>query len=1000
MRVLPWLLCGLAAPALAGSDPLSFQRDVRPILGGNCYACHGADEEGRKADLRLDLREAAVADLGGYAAIVPGDPARSEVMKRLRSHDPEEVMPPQKSGRKLTPEQIAVMERWIREGAVYEPHWSFAKLAPPPVPGTGSAPIDAWVRAAQVKRGLAPEPEADRWTLLRRVTLDLTGLPPTVEEADAFAADVAPGAYERVVDRLLASPRFGEHWARVWLDLARYADSKGYEKDQPRSMWRYRDWVIDAINRDMPFDEFTLRQLAGDLLPGATEEDLVATGFHRNTMTNDEAGTDDEEFRVAAVKDRVDTTGQVWMGLTFGCAKCHTHKYDPISIDGYYRFYAFFNQTEDADRYDDSPTQFLPTAEQKAKLDALGRQRNEAESAFWRPMAGTDDARRTWEAAQASDPHWTRVTPRSVDTRSAAEAAVLPDGRVLISGPLTNKDMYAVRFTLPTNGAALTALRLETLTHESLPRGGPGRATNDPNFVVTEVAFHLGDGSAAPIPLAKARADFEQEGWPAEWVLDKRDDRGWAISPQQGAPHALVLELKSPLVCTGQTVALDIAQEKHQLQLGCFRVSWSTNAPGALSAEDAVAPFLASKPEAQRSAGERKTLEAAWRRNHPDTAGAAKDLARLKQEIDKAKAAVARLPVMRELPEAKRRVTKVHKRGNFLDPGHEVQPAVLEELAPFPAGAPTNRIGVARWLTSPDNPLTPRVAVNRVWARLFGQGLVETEEDFGMQGTLPSHPELLDWLAVQYRDEWKWSLKRLCREIVLTHTYRQSSVVTAAKRAADPRNEWLSRGPRVRLPAESVRDQALFAAGLLSAKMQGPPVMPPQPPGLWKTAYSELKWETSPGEDRHRRAIYTFLRRTSPYPLLTTFDGGSGEICLVRRIRTNTPLQALVTLNDPAFLEAAGGLAQRMREGGGDVPAQMARGVRLVLIRPARGDEAAQLGALYESTLAGFRSDPGAAADLLRSANLSVPTEGAPELAALTTVGNVILNLDETLTKP
>ena len=754
-----------------GDDQIEFTRQIRPILSTNCFACHGPDDEAREADLRLDRRDDAVAITNDKAAIVPGTSAASELIRRITTEDPELRMPPPDSGHELTQEQIKLLTSWIDEGAEYTRHWSFIKPVRPELPAVRNAklmknPIDAFIIAKLDEHQLDFSPEADRYALIRRLALDLTGLPPTPEEADAFAKDDAPKAYERLVDRLLESRRYGEHWARMWLDLARYADTKGYEKDQPREIWRYRDWVIQALNADMPYDRFTLEQLAGDLLSDATSEQQLATAFHRNTMTNDEGGTDNEEFRVLAVKDRVDTTIQVWMGLTMGCAKCHSHKYDPITMKEYYQFFAFFNQTEDADRSDDAPRASTPTADQVAARTMLIQQ------------------------------------------------------------------------------------------------------------------------------LADARKENEQE------------------------------------------------------------------------------PKLASKI---------KELET--------------QLAEFDKQIQKT-------PVMRELAADKQRRTFVHVRGNFLEPGEAVESGVPQTFGPLAEGAPRNRLGVARWLTRPDNPLTARVAVNRVWARLFGVGIVETEEDFGSQGIPPSHPKLLDWLAVEFQESLGWSMKQLCKTIVTSATYRQSSQVDPAKQAADPRNRLLSRAPRFRLSAEAVRDQALAASGLLSAKMFGPSVMPPQPLGIWKTTYSKLKWATSAGEDRYRRGLYTFLRRTSPYPSSLMFDAGSGEVCQIRRIRTNTPLQALVTLNDPVYVETAGGLANRVLKEPGekDAASRAARCFRIVLIRPPSQLETDRLIKVYESALADFQANEPAAESLFESSNSTVTaTTNKAELAAWIVVANVLLNLDETL---
>lgn len=748
------IACGFATHA---DEPLEYNQHIRPILAKNCFTCHGLDPKARKADLRLDVRTVAVK----AGAISPNKPEGSELVARIESKDTDTIMPPPDSGHKLTANEISLLRRWIEQGATYQTHWSFRPLEKIELPETGAEwsahPIDRIVFNRLAGAGLSPSEPEGRLRLLRRLSLDLTGLPPTVQEADAFLHDESPDAYEKVVDRLLADQSYGENWARMWLDLARYADTKGYEKDRPRIIWRYRDWVIDALNKDMPYDQFTVEQLAGDLLPEATNEQLLATAFHRNTLENEEGGTDNEEFRVAAVKDRVDTTMQVWMGLTMGCAKCHSHKYDPITQEDYYSFYAFFNQTEDADR--GAPTIPTPTKEQQQQIETL----------------------------------------------------------------------------------------------------------------------------QAELKTLKQQAKVETEE--AKTLTSKIE----AVTKQLAAVRKLV----------------------------------------------------------------------------PST------------------------PIMRELASTKQRETRIHTRGNFLDQGDLVSNRVPATFGELSKDAPKNRLGVAIWLMRKENPLTSRVAVNRIWARLFGVGIVETEEDFGTQGALPSHPDLLDWLAVEFRENG-WSMKKLLKTIVMSKTYQQSSATTEAQVATDPRNRLLSRGPRFRLSAETVRDQALAASGLLTHKIGGPSVMPPQPGGVWKSTYSGEDWKNATGPDRYRRALYTYKKRTSPYPAMITFDSGSGEVCQIRRVRTNTPLQALVTMNDTAFVEAAGALASRMEKSADTTRDQIANGFRMVLIRPAESVELDRLVALYDS-LENELPDGDA---LLKSAGL---TTGDARLVA---VANVLLNLDETLMKP
>jgi hypothetical protein len=1008
LALSPAVLPAASVQPKGAAHKVDFNLDIRPILAANCFTCHGSDPAARQAGLRLDTKEGATALRNGSRAIEPGKPARSLLVTRITSTDPAQSMPPAGSNHRLTQLQKQLLVRWIREGAPYAIHWSFAPLVRPTVPAVKTAgwarnQIDAFILARLEHAGLKPSPEADRYTLIRRLSLDLTGLPPNPNDVAAFVRDRSPAAYEKVVDRLLSSPSYGEHWARMWLDLARYADTQGYEKDQPRTMWRYRDWVIDAFNRDMPYDRFTIEQLAGDLLPHPTDEQLLATAFHRNTMTNTEGGVDAEEFRVAAVKDRVDTTGQVWMGLTIGCAKCHSHKYDPITQQDYYRFYALFNQTEDFNRGDEAPTRAMPTAAQVSRLATLDDRLKTLRADFWKETPEIKAAQANWERALAAGSLWTTLRPETMKADSGAQFHIRPDGAIVVSGPKKQADTYTLTFALPSRPVG--SLRLEALKDPSLPNGGPGRNDNDQNVVTSEVIVEQSAQAGAArvaVPLQNARADFEQNGFHVVNAIDGNPDTGWAWAPHNAEPHIAVFDFKSPVNAPSGQLIVTIKQNYQFLQHGCFRISVSGADPTLLKAELRPISELAAIAPDRRTIEDQKRLDEAYRQTHEPTAALGKQIAELDKERGKLEADFARIPIMRELPPDKLRVTHLQRRGNFLDPGDVVTPAVPEAFGPLPSGAPVNRLGAAQWLVSPANSLTPRVAVNRIWARIFGVGLVETEEDFGTQGSPPTHPELLDWLAVEFRDRCGWSTKRLCKEIVMSATYRQSSAVTPDRLKIDPRDLLLSRSPRVRLSAEVIRDQALAAGGLLSAKMYGPPVMPPQPDGLWRTVYSGLKWQTSAGDDRYRRALYTFWRRSSPYPAMTTFDAGSGEYCIVRRVRTNTPLQALVTLNDPAFVEAAGALGKAMLAAPvSDTRGRIVAGVQRVLARAPYEPELKRLLRLHDAALAAFRSRPETAKSLLAAANTAaLAGQDAAEQAAYVTVANVLLNLDETLTRP
>lgn len=999
------ILFGVAQPSRG--QEINFQRDIRPLLAKNCFACHGPDENAREADLRLDLRESAISAEAHPAAIIPGRPETSELWLRIQTQDSDLKMPPPETGHALSPEQIALIKLWIESGAEYAEHWS--RVTPtskslPPVsnPRWPANPVDHFIMAQWDKRGLQGSKPADRATLIRRLSLDLIGLPPTVEEVDAFIQDSSPDAYENLVDRLLESDRFGEHWARMWLDQARYSDTKGYEKDQPRDIWRYRDWVIGAFNQDLPFDQFTIQQIAGDLLPEPTIDQILATAFHRNTMTNDEGGTDNEEFRVLAVKDRVDTTLQVWMGLTMGCAKCHSHKYDPIRQEEYYQFYAIFNQTADADRPNDEPRASTPTPTQASRLQELDESIERIEVNYRAESDELRAARQLWIEEQAKKSLWKTLAAHEAKTESETTLVPQSDRSILAQGPAAETETYEVLFeSLPPG--EYNALRLEALTDPSMERGGPGRNGSDPNFVVSEIKLELfGSDEASPIELKleSAQADFSQNNWPVEKAFDGDLKTGWAISPQQGKPHVAVFRFDAPVQVTpGQRLKVQLVQNYgNRLVLGRFRLALGAGSSEELTPTLQDLSELARIPRDDRTADQNEKLAEAFRREWPATATIYAQLQELGKERAQLVSSIPRTPVMKELGPSQHRETRMHIRGNFLQPGEMVQPGVPQAFNPFPEGQPMNRLGVAQWLVAADNPLTARVAVNRIWARIFGRGLVETEEDFGVQGTLPSHPELLDWLAIAYRTDMEWSTKTLCKTIVMSQTYQQSSDTGEQHQQTDPDNRWLTRSPRFRLPAETIRDQALQVAGLLSPKIGGPSVMPPQPEGIWQTTYSTLKWTTSTGPDRYRRALYTYWRRTSPYPSMLTFDAGSREVCVIRRVRTNTPLQALVTLNDPVYLEAAAGLGQQMMSRHKEDRERLAAGFRQVLSRSPNDRELNRLGELLQVSIEEFRNNPEEATSLLKSGQIEISeVEDLATAAAFVLVGNVLLNLDETL---
>ncbi len=1027
--VVPFLLLvpvvlSCDARAAEGPQPVSFVRDVRPILARACFACHGPDDSHREAELRLDTREGATAAHDGRRAVVPSNVAESALVTRILSDDATQKMPPPDSGKSLTAEQVETLKRWIAEGAAWGTHWSFEKPARPMLPEVKEATwakvdLDRFVLARLEREGLKPSPEADRHTLARRVAFDLTGLPPDSKLVAKFVRDPSPNAYETLVDELLKSPAFGERWARMWLDLARYADTKGYEKDLMRTMWRYRDWVIDAYNRDLPYDQFTREQLAGDLLPDATTEQILATAFHRNTMVNDEGGTDNEEFRIAAVKDRVDTTLQVWMGLTMGCAKCHSHKYDPISQREYYQFLAYFNQTEDADDSDERPKLATPTRAQSLRIEQLNGEIAKLEQQRDAVTPELKAAADEWTAKLKTARGWVvlKQTPQSGVAYSAASGSKMTlqeDGSFLVEATSPAAEMYML--TLPTDLPHFTGLKLEALTDKSHPRSGVGRAVSDGNFVLSEIKVHTGktSGEITEIELTGAKADFSQNGYPVEHALKNADRKkhGWAVSPEQTKPHAAVFTPAAPVTLpAGTSLMVSLAHLFENgtpgFSLGRFRLSATSDDNPTLD-DKVPEPILviAKLAESDRSPAQQTQLLKHFAGIAPLTQPLRDQIALLKKEI--AAVPIPQTPILRELPTAKRRTTKLHVRGNFLEQSDVVEPAVLANFHPLAPEAPANRLGVAAWLTHPDNPLTARVAVNRIWPQFFGAGLVETQEDFGSQGQSPTHPELLDWLAVEFRGGTSgeanspWSHKRLCKLIVMSATYRQSSRASSELLERDRFNRLLARGPRFRLEAEMIRDNALAVSGLLSHKMYGPSVMPPQPDGIWQSTYNTTKWETSQGEDRYRRGLYTFIKRTTPYPAMTTFDAPSRELCTVRRINTNTPLQALVTLNDPAYIEAAQALARRMVKEAvsAKLEDRLALGLQLALIRPARPNEIATLTKLFDSRRAHYETHPAEAVKFATDPLGPLPAgQTATDLAALTAVANVILNLDEFVTR-
>lgn len=1159
----------------SAEEKLDYNRDIRPILSNNCFRCHGPDEADRKGSaeggLRLDVEEAAKAD-----AIVPGKPEASELIRRILSTDADEQMPPKTSGKTLTAAQIDLLQSWVKQGAPYAKHWAFVAPVQAPLPKLKieaglTNPIDRFVQSRLEKEGLSPSPEADRYALVRRVYLDLIGLPPSPAEADAFVNDKSPDAYEKLVDKLLQSPKYGERWARRWLDLARYADTNGYEKDRARSIWPYRDWVIQAMNDDMPFDQFTIRQLAGDLLPNATQADRIATGFHRNTMLNEEGGIDPLEFRFYAMVDRVSTTGATWMGMTTGCAQCHTHKFDPLTHTEYYRLLALLNNADEPEMEvvtpeivkrreeiakqieqleKDLPSKFLPSEvnwttpkEQKLKVaskatvevaesdswrfggenperdtytlnftsgaatfdrlqletlidgaigpgrtphgnfvlseititakspdqaaampiklaraeadfsqvmfgvagaidgkpetgwavDGQGRKDHQATFYFEKPFAaakGTewtielaqnfgsqhtisrlriklgapapvsgDDAERRRQALDADFAQWqAQASPDAVNwkvlrpieaTSNEPILTILDDNSVFASGDTTKHDRYALKFR--TDVKNITAIRLEGIPDPRLPRGGPGRVF----YEGPPGDFALGDikveAQGQDTKLIDASQSFAEGPHIAKNALDADLQTVWGINGAQGKHVQAVFVFEKPIAAADELLVRLAFERHYSAAMGRVRIS-VTDDPRpmrGLNLPPSVAEVLLVSTE-KRTADQQALLFKHYLSQAPQLAAA-------RQEIESLRASMPKGPttlVMQERAAGENRATHRHHRGEFLQPKEDVSPGVPVFLPKLTIDNEPPRLAFAKWLVSPQNPLTARVTVNRHWQAFFGRGIVRTLDDFGFQGDAPSHPELLDWLAVWFREQG-WSLKKLHKLIVMSATYRQSSRVTQQHLERDAPNLLLARAPRFRLEGEIIRDSALQSAGLLSAKMNGPSVFPPQPASVTSEGtYGQLAWNTSQGEDRYRRSLYTFAKRTAPFAMLTTFDGPTGESCLVRREVSNTPLQSLTLLNDTVFVEAHQALGRRAAAVAGDDAAKAAWLFRECLTRPATNKELADL----QSFVA--KLNERLAMGKLKAAEIAGPGEGdANARAVWTLAARALLNTDEAVTR-
>lgn len=1044
------VVLGVAAFAAADSarpkkappvTKLDYNRDIRPILAAKCFTCHGADPKAIQAGLRLDRHDDATKKLAsGRAAIVPGKPRASELIERIDTKIDAIRMPPVSSQKTLNAAEKLLIKRWIAEGAEYKPHWAFIKpVRPaPPVVSLKSWPkngIDYFILSRLEKEGLKPSPEADRATLIRRASLDLIGLPPTPAEVDAFLKDKSPKAYEKVVDRLLASPRYGERMAMNWLDGARYADSNGYQADYERYQWRWRDWVIDAFNKNMPFDRFTIEQLAGDLLPNATLSQKIATGFNRNHRINTEGGVIAEEWRVETVIDRVETTSAVWLGLTMGCARCHEHKYDPISQKEFYSFYSYFNNVPESGTGEERPVNHppfikAPTDEQANRLADLETHKKQVDAQEAARIAANAGSAANWQLADLKG-----------------------DDPALLRGLIAR---YRLAASPALAGGSAPSPRLVGNVGSDTGRGSGAVVTDGSDYVDlnavgdfdTKDAFSYGawinPAMEGGSPLSKMDRNADYRGWdlflngakPAVHLINKWPGNALKVIARTPLPlgqwsHVFVTYDGSAkpeglkLYVNGKLAETDVevnaltgtirtpvtakigtrtAGEGFKGKVEDVAIYGRTLKPNEVMelANGDPARVLLAVPAEKRTEAQKQEIVRLWsERNDPDYRKLSEEHTTLDRDLTAVNSQITTVMVMDEMP--KPRDCYVLVRGQYDKHGDTVTAALPVAFPPLPKGAPNNRLGLAMWIASPDNPLTGRVAVNRFWEKFFGTGIVSTSEDFGTRADFPTHPDLLDWMATEFV-RLKWDMKAMQKEIVTSATYRQSSKVSPDRARLDPENKLLSRGPRFRLTAESIRDQALAVCGLLKETVGGPSVRPYQPDGLWEetSVYGNLhNYQHDKGDNLYRRSLYTIWKRTAAPPTMTLFDAPGRETCRVRRSRTDTPLQALVLLNEVTFVEAARVLAQKMLEEGGPTPEKrIAYAYRRALCRPPSTTETRILANGLRKRLAAFRSNPDGAKKLLQTGDtLLDPKLDTAEQAAYTLTASVIMNLDEAITK-
>jgi hypothetical protein len=1035
-------------------DAVRFNRDVRPILADACYQCHGPDPGGRKAKLRFDREEGFFGAREGGPTVVKGKPENSPLYQRIVSKDPEEVMPPPKSHKVLKPAQKEILRRWIVQGATWEPHWAFIKPERPALPVVKNDkwvrnPVDRFILAKLEALGLAPAPEADRRTLARRLSLDLTGLPPEPELVEAYVADAAPDAYEKLVDRLMDSPRYGEHRARYWMDAARYADTHGLHFDNFRDIWPYRDWIIAAFNRNEPFDQFTIEQIAGDLLPNPTQDQIIATGFHRCNITTNEGGTIAEENLANYARDRVETTSWVWLGLTANCAVCHDHKFDPITTKDFYSLSAYFRNTTqgalDGNVRDTAPVLLLPKGDDKARYDAIPKELEAAKAVIaerkkllradfdkWLETAKAED----WDAevAKIGAPsfHLPLASSYPLDTIEGVH-----DGKALVAkarGAIQWEDTGRHRLAFHLDGKSPLEIGTDVGGFEKdgarsfgcwvkLPKTYSGSASilarmdDDDGFrgwdlsaqdgeFTSHLVHHWQDDAIKVVTTGKVAK-------PGTWqhVFVTYDGSGKAEGFKifvDGRDIKLKVESNTLKSTTKTQTPFLVGSRKKSMALSGasvedLRIYDRKLAPGdvrRLALEDKARALLAKAP-ADRKPKEKDEIFDVTVESDPDLAAAAGKQTALEAEQKGIRERASVGYIMEEKKDSMP-VANVLFRGEYDKPRDKVEAGVFKALHPLPADAPKNRLGLARWLAAPENPLTPRVIVNRYWQEIFGTGLVKSAEDFGIMGDAPSHPELLNWLAVEFREHW--DVKKTIRLLVTSATYRQAAVATKEKLDKDPANRLLSRGPRFRMDAEMIRDAALEASGLLSGKIGGPSVKPYQPDGVWDAVgmrESNTKtYKRDSGEALYRRSLYWFWKRMAPPASLEILNAPSREVSCLRRERTDTPLQALVTLNDPQMIEAARVLAEKALKGGTDDAARLRVATMRVLARPLNDKEAAVIGRIRDGLRTHYKEKPEDAKVLIAVGDSKADAALDPaELAAWTMVCNQLMNLDEALNK-